>query len=167
MDKTTENEALRKRATELAMQQLNVSNLSNQAYETIADLMLAFAAEQRASARAEAIAECAKVCRDQKLGVSRRHDYTREECAEAISRLSPAGDRVLLPMEESAWVITRDMGCDGLGYFEGVKFVTDNLKALRFCRKVDADKMLKYLHGGQPTTDKVEEHLWLDAARKD
>ncbi len=58
------------------------------------DAVLQFASEQSALARAEAIAECAALCRD--LGKNKTSG-AYNQCAEAISSLSPAGDRVLVP----------------------------------------------------------------------
>ena len=63
--------------------------------------------------------------------------------------------------EEAAWAIVRDMGAVGLGYFDGAKFVVDNLAAIRFARRIDAERTLTLLHGTfVDHGDRVEEHMW-------
>lgn len=52
--------------------------------QNIIDAMIVFATSERQAERER----CAQVCRDQKLGQSKRYDYIREECAEAIERLA-------------------------------------------------------------------------------
>ncbi len=61
--------------------------------------------------------------------------------------------------DETGWVIVRDLPFQ-LGYWDGVHFDTDNLKAIRFSRQLDADRYLKLMHGGSEHPDRVEEHRW-------
>lgn len=61
--------------------------------------------------------------------------------------------------EETGWVIVRDLPAT-LGYWNGIHFDTDSLKAIRFARQCDADRYLKLMHGGAEHPDRVEEHSW-------
>ena len=65
-------------------------------------------------------------------------------------------------IDETGWVIVRDLPGQ-LGYFDGVHFDTDNLKAIRFARQEDAERYLKAMHGGSQHPDRVEEHRWTDS----
>ncbi len=104
---TTDNEALRKRAGELATRIYH-----RLAPEEIFPELLAFAAERESLAREAAIAQAAKVCRDIAAAYEKSEgneywcdrtpsQYGTLECAEAIERLSPAGERVMVPREPS------------------------------------------------------------------
>ena len=63
--------------------------------------------------------------------------------------------------DEIAWVIVRDLPST-LGYFDGYKFVPNNLEAIRFARKVDAERWLTLMHAGSTHSDRVEEHMWVN-----
>jgi hypothetical protein len=65
--------------------------------------------------------------------------------------------------DEVGWVIVRDLPGQ-LGYFAGAnEYSTDNLRAIRFARRIDALNMMIYLHGGlDDHPDRVEEHAWVD-----
>lgn len=81
----------------------------------------------------------------------RAHDVMKAFAVSAIA-LKP-------PSEEIAWVIVRDLPGD-LGYFDGLEFQPNNLSAIRFARRIDADRMLTLLHGSSAHEDRVEEHQW-------
>ena len=63
--------------------------------------------------------------------------------------------------DESAWVIVRDLP-GTLGYFDGHRFVPNNLEAIRFARRVDAERWLALMHGPSAHSDRVEEHMWIN-----
>ncbi len=107
MAEMTADEMLRKRAEELA------HSLDDQMFEaipyegfselkeSILKVMLAFAAEQSALARADLVAECATLCdklRDEYPNNDLRYSAMRGLCIEikeSIKNLSPAGDSAL------------------------------------------------------------------------
>lgn len=62
--------------------------------------------------------------------------------------------------DESGWVIVRDLP-GSLGYFDGYQFSRNNLEALRFARRVDAERWLKLMHGESAHSDRIEEHMWI------
>lgn len=58
---------------------------------------------------------------------------------------------------ESGWVIVIDLPAVGLGYWDGHAFPPDNLKAVRFARKYDAEVVRGSIKEWQART---EEHGW-------
>ena len=119
MAEMTANELLRKRAEELIAGSSGIMSLSPLLQAKVYELMLKFAREQSALARAEAIAECRSllpeiegmICGEKmadnivKLEHAKGEHVGVRKCIDAISRISTAGDRVLAPSAEEclAW----------------------------------------------------------------
>ena len=60
---------------------------------------------------------------------------------------------------ETGWVIEReDSEPSRPMYFAGVNWDYDNLKAVRFARKIDAETMCRYLFPGEP--HRIADHMW-------
>jgi hypothetical protein len=68
--------------------------------------------------------------------------------------------------DESGWVIVRDSAGKGLRYWDGAEFRMENLTALRFARKVDAERYLELMHFNNDYKARVEEHMWINAPAK-
>lgn len=101
------------------------------------------------------------------LSGNRQAAITLTELSTALNRISKLEKEREGPKDEAGWVITRDLGSPGLGYYDGVKFVPHNQAAIRFARESDAQTTLHYLHAGMvPATDRVEDHLWVAAPKE-
>lgn len=60
---------------------------------------------------------------------------------------------------ETGWVIEReDSEPSRPMYYAGVNWDYDNLKAIRFARKEDAEKMCRYMFPGEP--HRIADHMW-------
>jgi hypothetical protein len=111
----TADDKLRQRAEELLAKHKEIA-AENVVFadEHHIDAIVAFAAEQKAEARAEVIAQCLALrdekllCPEdekhdneiaQKMGEGTAWNFAIRSYAEAIARLSPAADMVLVPME--------------------------------------------------------------------
>ncbi len=121
---TTENEALRKRAEDLAgfilfecAGEFETDDITN-----LADKLLAFAAEQSALAREAAIIECAAACETRANSIGEGSAVARQCAKDIIAKgVFPAGDRVLVPRVPTAemlWAgacvnITTTTTCEG------------------------------------------------------
>lgn len=61
--------------------------------------------------------------------------------------------------EETGWVIEReDSEPSRPMYYAGFEWDYDNLKAMRFARKEDAEKMCRYMFPGEP--HRIADHMW-------
>ena len=61
--------------------------------------------------------------------------------------------------DETGWVIEReDSEPSRPLYFSGFEWSYDNLKAIRFARKVDAETMSRYMFPGEP--HRIADHMW-------
>lgn len=68
--------------------------------------------------------------------------------------LSPPGSN-----EETGWVIERaDSEPSRPMYYAGKDWSYDNLKAVRFARKQDAEAMCRYMFPGEP--HRIADHMW-------
>lgn len=66
--------------------------------------------------------------------------------------------------DEFAWVIVTDGEAGALVYFAGLGFWSaEHLSAIRFVRKIDAERMLVSL---ESPSARVEEHGWMAAPEK-
>ena len=60
---------------------------------------------------------------------------------------------------ETGWVIEReDSEPSRPMYYAGFNWSYDNLKAIRFARKVDAETMSRYMFPGEP--HRIADHMW-------
>ena len=61
--------------------------------------------------------------------------------------------------DETGWVIEReDSEPSRPMYYAGFEWSYDNLKAIRFARKVDAETMCRYMFPGEP--HRIAGHMW-------
>lgn len=61
--------------------------------------------------------------------------------------------------EEAGWVIEHyDSQVSVPAYFACISWSTDNLRAVRFARKEDAQRMSNYLFPGEP--HRIADHMW-------
>lgn len=61
--------------------------------------------------------------------------------------------------EETGWVIERaDSEPSRPMYYAGFDWSYDNLKAMRFARREDAQKMCRYMFPGEP--HRIADHMW-------
>lgn len=61
--------------------------------------------------------------------------------------------------EETGWVIERaDSDASRPLYFAGKNWEYDNLKAIRFARREDAQAMSSYMFPGEP--HRIADHMW-------
>jgi hypothetical protein len=81
----------------------------------------------------------------------------RDRLVEALRKVSAASP------DETGWVIVRDSAGKGLRYWDGAEFRMENLSALRFARKVDAERYLELMHFDNDYKARVEEHMWINA----
>ena len=60
---------------------------------------------------------------------------------------------------ETGWVIEReDSEPSRPMYYTGFDWSYDNLKAIRFARKIDAETMSRYMFPGEP--HRIADHMW-------
>ena len=79
------------------------------------------------------------------------------EAADELERLER--QRQAREGEETGWVIEReDSEPSRPMYYAGIEWDYDNLKAIRFARKEDAEKMSRYMFPGEP--HRIADHMW-------
>lgn len=63
------------------------------------------------------------------------------------------------PPAETGWVIEReDSEPSRPMYYAGFDWSCDNLKAIRFARRIDAETMCRYMFPGEP--HRIADHMW-------
>lgn len=79
--------------------------------------------------------------------------------ANMLGRLCDELRKAIRPGEETGWVIERaDSEPSRPMYYAGFEWDYDNLKAMRFARKEDAQKMARYMFPGEP--HRIADHMW-------
>jgi hypothetical protein len=79
----------------------------------------------------------------------------------ALSRLERTA-AALQGHDESGWVIERDASTP-TQYWTGWAFSPNNLSAIRFCRRVDAEQVRGLRLASRYPDSRVAEHLWIGA----
>jgi hypothetical protein len=72
---------------------------------------------------------------------------------------------VIVTNTEIAWLIERSAGFDPMWWDGRGRFVSDANDAVRFARKVDAERVIDYLRFDN--TVKATEHGWVEVVRDD
>lgn len=96
-----------------------------------------------------------------KVSCEKARRVGREFCEEHDSNVET------VPKDESGWVIEK-RGSFPVEYLcassAGFEFTTDNLKAIRFCRRQDANQVAEILDGEDVA---IVEHMWCAVADGD